>query len=350
MSDFSDSAFWQNFECIANLSSNGSVNALAISGDGRTLVHGIDGGILITLDLETNQFIQAFGDRSAGTEAVVVSPDNQLVVASFSGEEVGVWNLHTGSQIRILEGDLWSTIPLAISSPSWLSSQKSGLLGNLASALRGKAITNLPLVAGGDSRGRVGVWNLETGKKLLTLESHGEAVSSIAITPDNTTLVSASADWETPLIVWDLNTGQRRYSFGDEEDLDKITKVAITPDGQLLVTCEPWGEVQVWRITASTPYTLLHKFKAHEGGSPSIGLGSTTSLAFSPDSQVLLSSGYDQFIRVWNLATGKIIHELKGHDGPVSGVLMTPDGKGMISSSFSEGYPGFGRIKIWSNG
>ena len=131
--------------------------------------------------------------------------------------------------------------------------------------------------------------------------------------------------------------------------MDRITKVAITPDGQLLVTSEPWGEVQVWQIKGSTPYPLLHKFKAHEGGVPGIGVGSVTSLAFSPDSQVLLTSGYDQFIRIWNLATGQIIHEFKGHEGPVSGVIMTPDGKGIISSSFSEGYPGFGRIKIWSN-
>ncbi|MDB9371861.1 serine/threonine-protein kinase [Nodularia sphaerocarpa] len=65
------------------------------------------------------------------------------------------------------------------------------------------------------------------------------------------------------------------------------------------------------------------------------------SVAISPDSQILASSGDDRLIKVWNLATGKEIATLKSHWQRVNVVAISPDGRTLVSGSDDK------TIKIW---
>jgi WD40 repeat protein len=39
-------------------------------------------------------------------------------------------------------------------------------------------------------------------------------------------------------------------------------------------------------------------------------------------------------IVIWNVRTGKLVASWEGHPGLVSGVVLTPDGKGLLSASW----------------
>nr|MBA2306939.1 hypothetical protein [Candidatus Dependentiae bacterium] len=52
-----------------------------------------------------------------------------------------------------------------------------------------------------------------------------------------------------------------------------------------------------------------------------------TSVVFSPDGKTVLIGSGDSIARLWNVATGKEIHILKGHMGPFWSVAFSPDGK-----------------------
>ncbi|MBI2933925.1 MAG: hypothetical protein HYY16_19950 [Planctomycetes bacterium] len=56
----------------------------------------------------------------------------------------------------------------------------------------------------------------------------------------------------------------------------------------------------------------LHTLKGHEKD--------VTSVAFAPDGKLLASGSYDGTVRLWDLATGKEVRQLKGVRG-VCGVL-----------------------------
>ncbi|MGD9397075.1 MAG: WD40 repeat domain-containing protein [Candidatus Thorarchaeota archaeon] len=55
------------------------------------------------------------------------------------------------------------------------------------------------------------------------------------------------------------------------------------------------------------------------------------SLALTHDGMTIISGGQDATIRLWETTSGKEIHKFVGHDGPVYGLILMPDGKKLVS-------------------
>ena len=70
--------------------------------------------------------------------------------------------------------------------------------------------------------------------------------------------------------------------------------------------------------------------------------GFVSSVSFSADGKTLASGSDDNTIKLWNLETGKEIRTLKGHDSRVSSVSFSADGKTLASGSEDK------TIKLWN--
>ncbi|MDI9336832.1 MAG: WD40 repeat domain-containing protein [Alphaproteobacteria bacterium] len=64
-------------------------------------------------------------------------------------------------------------------------------------------------------------------------------------------------------------------------------------------------------------------------------------IAFSPDSQTLASSGKDKVIRIWEYKTKKLVQELSGHNNLIYYLKFSPNGKTLVSGSQD------GTTKFW---
>ncbi|MEA5569912.1 WD40 repeat domain-containing protein [Calothrix sp. UHCC 0171] len=51
-----------------------------------------------------------------------------------------------------------------------------------------------------------------------------------------------------------------------------------------------------------------------------------TSVVISPDGKSIISGGADKTVKVWNIHTGKILRTITGHTGEISSVAVSPDG------------------------
>ncbi len=111
---------------------------------------------------------------------------------------------------------------------------------------------------------------------------------------------------------------------------DEVLDVAITPDGQKLVSASSDATVRVWDAKTGR---VLRVLKGHEGP--------VRALAISPDGKRLLSGGADKILRLWDIDTGQLVREYPGHGDSIFAIAFTPDGRRCLSAGGGFGPPIF---------
>lgn len=102
---------------------------------------------------------------------------------------------------------------------------------------------------------------------------------------------------------------------------------AASPDQRSTVVRRSGGQL-VWRLPAGDEVDLT-----------SLGI---SAVAFSPDGSLLATCGTDRLIRCWDVSTGSLVHELKGHKDAVQSLAFSPAGVMLASGSRD------GEVVLWN--
>ncbi|ADI64112.1 WD40 repeat domain-containing protein [Trichormus azollae] len=112
----------------------------------------------------------------------------------------------------------------------------------------------------------------------------------------------------------------------------KVSSVAISPNGEVLVSGCADKTINIWNLQTGK---LIRTLTGN--------LGAISSVAMSPNGHFLAVGSCEHpqgNVKVWNLKTGKLIHTLLGHQKPVNVVAISSDGTILASGS--------NKIKIWN--
>jgi len=173
------------------------------------------------------------------------------------------------------------------------------------------------------------IWDPVSGNILQTLEGHNGTVRKFSCSPDGKLVLTGSDDRTARL--WDVQSGQELNRFRDQA---WVTSVALSNDGQKVLTLNGDGAGNTVRIWAVQPKSELPNLPNHGSG--------INGVAFSPDGRLLATGDSAGVIHLWDAHGGKLIRELATEDVINYGLQFSPDGYYLASGQWNSGV-----VQLW---
>lgn len=249
----------------------------------------------------------SFDGNSGAIWAVAFLDPDRLVIGMEDGN-VKIWNFRTNSIIKSLEprqgGTIWS---IDVSSDGQY------------------------LVAPSDDS-EVTVWQLDTYEQWRRFPQP-TSTKAAAFSPKAARL--ATGDRNATVRVWDMNAQIPIELKGHH---GTVHALAYAPDGMRLASAGSDGTVKLWDLhdfdwlRRDNPQVKVSDLAEHKG--PVYGV------AFSKNSELVATTGWDGTVRIWDAAKGEQKRVIKAHDGDAWSVSFGNDGKWVASA-------GQDAVKVW---
>ena len=246
----------------------------------------------------------------ANIKSFVVAPDDQRIIAYFSGYDTS-WI----ASIDTTSGEISRVFPL---------NSFCGEFATLALSPDGKQVV---VVHQNNPSCPFTIWNLETDEKMLTLSDQPQAAAyDAAWSPDGRFILAGSLDEVAR--VWDTASGEVTQQLSGHSG--PVRAVAWSPDGQRLASGGEDGTVRLWDAQTGKELTST---QGH--------VGPVWSLDWSPSGELLASGGADGAAHVWEAATGQVRQSLRGHTDQIGDIAWSAAGDRLATSGRDS------TIRVW---
>jgi WD40 repeat protein len=243
-----------------------------------------DGHLLVTshfatgraqvFNIKTGESICTLYDASIGVTSIAISPDTKFVVKSCCDNSIKVWDRETGEVIQTLSRDFPVELVKISNRGNFIIGSSFGLkevkvwdtaTGKLIHTFKDDSLKMLNLEAKSSNGSfiaarcktnpnSVEVYDAKTTKIIHVLsqragEKHMNEVTVVAISPDNTFIVTGSKD-QTAML-WDAKTGKLIFTHYPQRfgvHWAPLFSLAIDPSNTC-ITIGFGGLVYLWKIT-----------------------------------------------------------------------------------------------------
>ena len=182
------------------------------------------------------------------------------------------------------------------------------------------------LVASAGESHIIKLWNLQNDT-VRTFVGHTSRVNSIAFSPNGELLVSVSDD--RTLRLWSV---QSQQNIATQNVTDRYQSIDFSPDGRMLAT-GGGRHVKLWNSRNQTEIATLQ----HDQD--------VRTVAFSPDGQLLAagdgSGNGPGTVKVWDIERRQVVVSLNANPKSVKAVEFSSDNRYLASSGWN------GYLKVW---
>jgi WD40 repeat protein len=249
--------------------------------------------------LGSNRFWHLAEQGNHGVNDLAFSPDGRTLAAlGYQDDCISLWEVPSGRLLRKWEAD------------------RADRCGELAFSPCGR------FLAVGSNDG-LRLWDPHAGRLVRTFTNEGTGVYGIAFAPDGRLLAAATA-FDGAIDLWDVARGERVARFQADpnpvwpqvhyEKSDWFHSVAFSPDGTLLA--------------AGSNYELYHDVHGEEAAALKNRLlakyGHAGMRGHGDEIYVTEDRGR---VWCWELASGRRVAKLEGHEFPVERVRFIRDGR-----------------------
>jgi WD40 repeat protein len=178
--------------------------------------------------------------------------------------------------------------------------------------------------------GSIGIWDSQTTAEPRKLEA-GAGIHALAVSSDGLWLATEENDAKGR--IWNLRDGTAKVLTGLTGPVAALT---ISPDNKLVATeataneGEPGAEPRIWDLNSGH---MLAQLKGHTKA--------VSAIAFSPKSDFVATGSWDNTARIWDVKTGREVAVLNGHTDPLTSVAFDGTGQLLVTASFD------GTARVW---
>lgn len=313
---------------------------LAVRPDNQRVAVGTDEGELFIWNMNSPDSPLISMKLDSALAAIAYSPDNQKLAMATTANDVHLLGpsipgvqptteLTEHQTFRV--GSVITQLAFALDNQTvWLSTESGEVQQWRCAALAqrrqmnhsgpvyGVTISNDgKIVASCSTDATVRVWDATTGQQKSQLRGHDGEVHAIAMSQDETFAVTSGADGT--LRLWDIVGGRQLKQLAKFEQT--MYSIAINPKGNLVAAAGADRKVHLLDLITGKEQRTL------EGHTDYVHC-----VAFDASGNRLLSYGYAGYLKVWNAADGRLLHESRvGKVGNYAS--FSPDGKQLLLSN-----------------
>jgi WD40 repeat protein len=295
---------------------------VAFSHDGEILASASWDGTIKLWDPKSGRELRTLAGHGWGVYKAVFSPDGKQLASASRDGTVKIWDVVTGANTRTLVAD-----SLAVKSVAWSPDGR--------------------LLASSGNDGVVKLWDAATGQELRELkhtwrQGRVGVVSPVLFSFDGKTL--AARNWDGTVSLWEVSTGHESHTLAVVNVVAAISSIAFSHDGRLLATADEETKVKFWDVASGK---LVRTLVCPHVEGMTIQI---VSLAFSLDGRLLASGEsrvddahreYNGVVKLWDLDTGRVLHEAVAHVMEPDSLAFSPDGRLLATGGADGG------VKLW---
>ena len=252
-------------------------------------------------------------------------PVHRTVSHRYGDESVRLWDTKAGTEIWIYNaGTQVSDVALSPDTTQVAVACWDGSL-RILDAKSGKPLQSMTPFTGGIRQveycpdGQSVIVTHDAMVYNMSLSPNGGGGSISSVYGKNIALRISTRDGSE--LVAFRNIAGRKSLLG--QSASSASVCAVSRDGRWVATGgDNPGNTAIWHAMTGK---LAHKLDSHKH--------SIHSLAFSPDSKLLITASADHTARIWDVSSGRELQILTGHEGPVVDAAFSPDSRRVVTAS-----------------